>query len=379
MRPDPITYEIRPITLDEFRVRILNLYRPPLRSRGTFVGMRRALDILEQLGDVRTTADLTTSTIARFVQSRHGRCNPNTTRGHLSKLSAACNIAVAEGWLRISPFAVRKGKGWLRSISPKPPKVHSRAEIARVLALAAADVATALGVERFKARRLQAIAAIACFTGMRRMEILTLRREDIDLDAGVIDLKARVDGQLKTDAAAQMIPMPDALVDILRPWLDHLERQAAAAIAEAQAAPTPASWLNVPGRKPHGGRPPADPSWTPQPPPPRVVDPGWVIPNISRTGPWRGGMDGRRPGDALKDLGRRAGVAGFTFQSLRHSWATHAEFWGFSDTVIQRILRHSNTRTQQRYRHAELNNLRALLGPIDFGPPDAGDRRGGGR
>lgn len=377
---NPIYVEIVPIPIAEFRARILALYRPPLRSRGTYIGMRRAFDLLARVPGLSTTADLNTAAIAQFVASRAGLENPNTTRGHLSKLSAACSIAAAEGWLRTSPFAIRKGKGWIRAVTPKQPRVHSRAEIARVLALAAADVGAARGVERFKARRLQAIAAIAAFTGMRRMEILTLRREDIDLGARVIDLKARVDGLLKTEAAAQMIPIPDALAEILRPWLDHLDTQAAAAIANAPPPPPPRhSWLNVPGRKPHLGRPPADPSWTPPPPPPpRVVDPGWVIPNVTRTGPWRGGMDGTRPCDALKGLGRRAGVEGFTFQSLRHSWATHAEFWGFSDTVIQRILRHTNTRTQQRYRHAELNNLRELVGPIDFGPADA-DGPGGGR
>ena len=152
---DPFAVTFAPIPMAEFRERVLVLYRPPLRSRTTFLSMRRTFDLLEGIGGVETTADLTTAAVARFVASRAGRENPNTTRTHLRKLSAACGIAHAEGWIRVNPFKVRRG--WVRGVTPKAPRVHSREELARVLALAAAEVHQ---VERLYPREVEGPAAL---------------------------------------------------------------------------------------------------------------------------------------------------------------------------------------------------------------------------
>src|SRR5262249_48814096 len=76
--------------------------------------------------------------------------------------------------------------------------------------------------------------------------------------------------------------------------------------------------------------------------------------------------------DRVRRLGVRCGIEAMTLLSLRHSWATHAESaWGLSELQIQRVLRHTNTRTQKRYRHADLANLCVALGAVSFGdaPP----------
>ena len=136
-----------PIPLLEFRVRVLALYEPPLMSRSAWGNMRRALDLVaELLGADATTADLTMSAVAQFVKARHGVENPNTTRTWLSRISAACNIALAEGWIRFNPVKIRRR--WVRSVTPKAPRVHSREEIARVLTLAAAEAGGADGLGR---------------------------------------------------------------------------------------------------------------------------------------------------------------------------------------------------------------------------------------
>lgn len=70
-------------------------------------------------------------------------------------------------------------------------------------------------------------------------------------------------------------------------------------------------------------------------------------------------------------------MGGFTFLSLRHSFATHAEHWGLSPAMIQRILRHTSVRTQIGYRHADAANLRAAGGRIGFGPGDGAVPEGG--
>lgn len=348
---DGVAFE--PIPYAEFKARVLELYEPPLRARATYRSMAQALELLGGLG-VASTAELTTATIARFVQSREGE-HPNTTYGHLARIRAACNIAAAEGWARVSPFAVRRR--WVRKVTPKAPKVHSRAELARVLELAARDVLRKTGWAQWRARRLHALVATVAYTGIRKNEALHLRVEDVDFESCLLLLVARRDGLLKTDAAAQPVPMPDALAEVLAGWLPHVaEFPAGAAVESDRDYPAAGA---VPGNPLAG--------------PPDYVrlhatrDLGWLFGNAYRTGPWIGGGKGYKPCQRLKGLGKRAGVPGLTFQSLRHSWATHAEYFGLTDAQIQRVMRHTNTRTQWHYRHAEAANLRAVVGGIRFG------------
>jgi integrase len=99
---------------------------------------------------------------------------------------------------------------------------------------------------------------------------------------------------------------------------------------------------------------------------------------VSRSNRWKDGSPGTRPLDQMKGAGKRAGVAGFTFLSLRHSFATHAEgAWGLSPAQIQRCLRHTSLKTQWHYRHADLDNMRASAGGIDFGPSGGPAAEGG--
>jgi integrase len=333
----------RPIAWAEFRNEVLALYAPPLRARETQRRMTRVLDAIGALG-VETTAELTPALVARFIGARPRDEHPNTTHGLVSTLRAACNYAAGQRYCAASPFATRRK--WVRTVTPKAPEHHSREEIARVLALAAADVGRKTGWAQWRARRLHALVATVAYTGLRKSEALHLRVEDLDLDAGMLLVVARAGSELKTDAAAQPVPMPTALVEILRGWLPHL-----AIPEDLHKEPRPSCRLG----------------WDPT-----RIDPGWVFPCCYRTGPWLGGSRGGKPLDRLKRLGKRAGLAApLTFQSLRHSWATHAEFWGLSDAQIQRVMRHTNTRTQWRYRHADKDNLREIVSGIGFGP-DAG-------
>jgi integrase len=53
--------------------------------------------------------------------------------------------------------------------------------------------------------------------------------------------------------------------------------------------------------------------------------------------------------------------------SLRHSWATHAEFHGYGLALIQRVLRHTTERTAATYyRHADVPNLVERVAGFDF-------------
>jgi integrase len=144
--------------------------------------------------------------------------------------------------------------------------------------------------------------------------------------------------------------MPDALVAILKRWMVRLDH-----------TPPPEKITHLHTRE---GCRPAPPWLTREPD--RAPDPSWLFPGSRRVGPWTGGRAEDRALARLRRLGERAGVRGLTFASLRHTYATHLEYFGCSDGIIQRILRHTNTKTQHKYRHAEAANLRQSVASIRF-------------
>lgn len=337
------TPDVNPLPWDAFTAEFLSLYQPPMRSAATRARMRHVCSLLSSLG-VTSTDQLNAATVARFIAARPPGESPVTTHSMVGSLRAVCNYAASSGYCRVSPFALRKH--WVRRGRPTREKQHhSREEIARVLSLARAEVDRKRGWAQWRARRLYVLASLLAYTGLRRKEALWLRIEDVDLEHRMLLIRPRAGRRLKTEASAQPVPIPDALVPVLAEWLPHL------ALPDGP----------VPENAPM-------PAWNPE----GVRDPGWLVPNAYRTGPWEGGSNGSKPLDKLKALGRRAGVEGLTFLSLRHSWATHAELWGLSDAMIQRVLRHTNTQTQWHYRHADHANIREKVRGVGFGHELAG-------
>jgi integrase len=314
-----------PVPLAQLRAELLPLYLPPMRSIGTFYKVRQVLDLLDRQGLV-TTADLTPAAVAAWLSRRPALEAPRTTYGLLSYVRLVCNYAAERGWLAVNPFVVRRR--WVRKGPTMKAHHHGRAEITRVLELLAAEQEQAEAAARgrldwsiegraaWRAGRLHALAATVAYTGLRKMEALALMTGDIDQAARVLLVVPR--RRLKTDASAAPVPIPPPLAPVLAAWLSRCSS-------------------------------------------------AWAFPRSSRDGPWVGGCPGYCPLDCLKAAGRRAGVAGLSFQSLRHSFATHAEFWGLSETAVQRILRHTSVRTQWHYRHADLLNLARLAEGIDYG------------
>lgn len=329
---------VRAVPWERFREELLLLYAPPLRSKATFAKIRQILDLVGGLG-VASTSDLTMSLVAKFIAARPATESQNTTFTLVRALRTICNYAAANGYVARSPFAIRKT--WVRRGQPKAKQHHSREAIARVLAKMKSEIQRKRGWSQWRARRLYALASTVAYTGLRKNEALYLRVEDIDLEARMIFVRSRRGNRLKTEKSAQPVPIPDALMPVLADWLPHL-------ILPEEPAKAPAG--PMPEHNPEG-----------------IRDAGWVFPNSYRTGPWVGGTHGYRPLDRMKIVGERAGVKGFTFLSLRHSWATHAEFWGLSDAMIQRMLRHTSPATQWYYRHADPANMQAKIGGVRFG------------
>jgi integrase len=293
------------LPVGEFRRRVSALYAPPIRSRNTQSKMETVLKLVARAG-IRSTDELSTENLARFVTSRASSVGVNTIRGDLLYLAAACKIAVEEGWLDRLP-----NWGRIRP-RPAPAKVafHSAEEIGRWLKSLEA------GATSWRGARLLALGATVAYTGLRRMEALWLRREDVDVAQGTLAIVERA-GRLKTLASAAVIPMPPELTRILGAWLPRID--------EERRESCSGLW------------------------PPSC---SWLIPGVRCEGPWTGGPKGDKAVDAIRRSGEAVGIQGLTLLSLRHSYASAAALrFGLTLYELCRMLRHTSPATQRWYVH----------------------------
>jgi integrase len=295
------------VSLARFRDELLELYRPPARSPRTFAKMRQILGLLEDPLGLTSIGDLTPTTITRFAALPG--LEPTTMQGYLGYLRAACSYAAFMGYLLRDPFRFRRC--WVRSSRVRAAEAvhHALAEIARVLDWLKARSGT------WEGQRLYALAHVYAFAALRRDEALHLKVADVDLAARIV----RVGEHLPTKTAGSIAPVPMAppLVEVLAAWMPRCGSE-------------------------------------------------WLFPNRADK-PWAGGTYGTRPTEKLREAGDACGVSGFTPLSLRHSFATHAEGWGLSELMVQRILRHTTPRTQRHYRHADLVNMAGAVECVRFG------------
>ena len=322
---------MRPIPFARFKVEVLALYGSPHRAPSTRRKLEQVLKLVEDLG-VKTTADLTPGLVARFIEARPPGQSPQTLAALLRVVRSMSNQAVVMGYLRVSPFALRRVSQWVGRIGPPKPKLWFKAEqVRRVLDLMARDVSETQGWAQWRSRRLLALTSTVALAGLRASEAQYLHVVDLDLKARSIALvdRGRSGGlRLKTEASAGAVPTPEALISILRDWLDH--------------------------RMDH----PVD---FPVP-----VDCPWLFPNLNRRGAWRDGAPGMKPVQRLQQVAARAGVPGMTFKALRATWATRGENLGYSALTIQRVLRHSNPTTQLWYRGLDVEAVTRTVADFNY-------------
>jgi integrase len=316
-----------PIPWAAFKTELLALYQPPMVSKPTKTKLTQVLRELEAIGTLETTADLTPVLVASFIRSRPPGQSTHTLHSLTSVVRTVCAYAESAGYLRVSPFRLRRLSRWVGPLSPpgNGKKRHcTRAEIKTVWDLAAHDVATRQGWAQWRARRIQACFCIASLMGLRRNELLGSRVADVDLQARIFWIRPNAKRGLKTRAAQAPLPIPDALVPILESWLAH--RMDA---PYGFALPTECPWL---------------------------------IPTVSRKAPWIHGSSTQRALARLHALARRAGVDGMTFQVLRRSCATHLEAHGVGRATIKRLLRHTTERmSEEFYSETDLPNLTSAV------------------
>ena len=298
------------IPFSRFRSEVATLYDPPLRRAATALKIRQVLAEFADVG-VETTADMSPVAIASWLR-RHGDRRAATNDSLLRSFWSACAYAVSRGYLDRSPREFRRD--WIEpDAEEEPVRHHSIVEISAILDLLRVEAESG----EWHAVRLRALCSLFAFTGVRKNEGLGLRVADVDLERRILSIVSTRRRRLKTPTSAAHIGIAPDLADVL------------------------AIWLPLTGCE-------------------------WLFPGATRVGPWTGGPPGYKPLDQIKAAGLRAGVAGVTIQSFRHSFATHAQLWGLSPLGLKAILRHTKIRTQSHYVHADAANARELVARVNF-------------
>ena len=292
---------------DAFRSELLGLYTPRRRAPKTRTKIKQVLDEMAEF--VTTTADLTPTNVNRWIESKPDRI-AITFNGLLAYLRRACRYAVARGYLDRSPFEAENFR--LRQGRKKARRHLSRVELAKLLVYLEAR-----HKQDWRDGRLYALTMLLCHTGLRAMEALKLRVEDVDLVEGILHVVAR--GRLKTEGSEASIPIPPAAIACLSSW-------------KARCGSI------------------------------------WLFPGSRKQGPWVNGSNGKRPADFLDAAGIAAGLPpGTTLLMLRHSLATHARTcFDLGAKEVQQILRHADEKTQEHYISSDMDNLKEAVRGIDF-------------
>lgn len=339
-------WEVKAVPWDRFVKELLSTYSSDLRAPATLRAIRHDLGLLSALTAqaddgrpildaegrpvplVRTTADLTLATIARFVLSQPAGLSPFTVRSRLRSIRVACNVAVKTGRLQVSPFSIRNLASWVRVGKLDGKRTLSRQEMRRIFTVLDGDVEAHQGWSQWRARRIRALVYIYAYCGLRKNEALNLRVEDVDLPGLTIHVRQRQDHRLKTGTSNAPVPIPEAAVGALSDWM--------------------ARRLDAP----RGFRMPASVPW--------------LFPGSRRTGPWTGGAPGTKALDVFQDVARRADVPYATIQILRRTLSTLLRAHGASAAIASKVLRHSIEVDETFYNGADIDELRAAVRTFDF-------------
>lgn len=285
-------YDVSPLPFPAFSSRILAVYSSGKHARKTFLRLRQVLRELGELG-VISTDQLTTDMLARWITKR-ARDNANTVNGLLSTASAITTYAFDEGWLARKPVYRRLRRRASDCLRNAP---SGYGDIAGLL-----DHLRGRGAS-WEGRRLASLAWLIALTGVRLGEAVHAHTSDFDLERKTLAIVPRP--RLKTEASRREVPLPDALVEVLEPWL-------------------------------------------------AACDTRWAFPGIRRKGPWTGGAGGQRSLDRLQAEARAIGIDHITWHSLRHAYGTYAlERWEVPLWIVQKVLGHTDVRTTQRYLHLD--------------------------
>jgi integrase len=269
--------------------------------------------ILPDLGGVRLR-DLSTTDVQRLYTALRERVSESTTHHVHVALGKLLSDAVEDGLLARNP--VQRLKKDRRPTTGKRAEmqVWSEAQVHAFLAAAEGD-------------RLYALWRLALATGMRRGELLGLRWEDVDLDAGRLAVRRNlvavdydaVEGEPKSGRPRTVALGPDT-VAVLRA---HERRQRATVVPAEEAPSERMMWGEA---------------W---------IDTGLVFTREDGTA-----LHPQSLRHQLARLAKAAGVPVIRVHDLRHTAATHLLARGVPVKVVQEMLGHASaTITQDLYGH----------------------------
>lgn len=162
--------------------------------------------LLPRFGD-RRLAEITEDRVAALIteMTRAGYAGW-TIKGVLTPLSRILGHAARQGWIASNPVT-RLEKDERPKVGRREMRVLEKNEIEELLASSNA--------------RYRPLIATAIFTGLRQGELLGLRWEDVDLDAGLIRVRKQLgrDGarvEPKTEQAKREVVLMPALSKLLR-------------------------------------------------------------------------------------------------------------------------------------------------------------------
>jgi integron integrase len=224
--------------------------------------------------------------------------------------------------------------------------VRARATRRLPVVLSPSEVTTLLG-ELSGEYRL--IASVLYGSGLRLMECLELRVQDIDFDRSEITVRRGKGGK------DRITMIPQSLAPQMRMHLERVRR-----VHERDLA---AGWGRVALPEALARKyPNAATEWAWQ----------WVFPQQTRWRDPRTGEQGRYHVHetlvqrAVKDAARRTGIPKkVTCHTLRHSFATHLLESGYDIRTIQELLGHSSVNTTMIYTHVLNRGGLAVRSPID--------------
>jgi integrase len=311
------------VTWDDVRVLFERLYAPGIKPKKTRNKIRQALTQLER--HAGTPDGVNEETIAAYVAASQARGNePATTNSVLQAMQSITKYLRAKMIIAADPFALGLNfRRKERHVRRRDDKHLSIEQMRRVLDQADLEWNEARGLmPRFRAGRTMALVWLLSHTGLRATEALCLKRQRVA--DGFVEVRHddQPEGFCKTEASERRVALPEEASQRLVTWM------------EFSAA----------------------------------FDGTWLFPCSRADRPWLHGMTAHRPLGRVAALAERAGIAGVTLLSFRHTFQTHAATrWGFSAKEIQEVVGHTNERTQLHYQHEDVDNLRALMRRVKYG------------
>jgi integrase len=248
---------------------------------------------------------------ALLVSKREAGLSDSTVRLIYTVCRAVLDIAVRDGIARRNAAAAVKRP----TIKRTDARYLSAEEVGRLLEAARGD-------------RLQPLIVLMLGTGLRRGEALALHWRDVDLAAGLVRVRwtlGRVDRALvfdepKTDRSRRFVSLPSPVVETLRRHRTALAAERLAALA-----------------------------WQPWPDHDDLVFPTQIGTPT----------DPRNALRAFASIEERAGLAGVTLHTLRHSTASALIASGAHIKVVQEMLGHSSYAiTADIYSHVNVEQQR---------------------